>query len=101
MKYLLAQNFAAPSMMTPSVSSSIKSYEKEMKSPLNNSNIMIDPRICRGNTYTRTVLTDDQRRNRDVYEREQTSKRRLLERKSLRVSSVLQSWDKNKSSASS
>jgi predicted DNA binding protein len=97
MKYLRAQNFAAPSMMT----GSIKSYEKVMKSPLNNSNIMIDPRICRGNTYTRTVLTDDQRRNRDVYEREQTSKRRLLERKSLRVSSVLQSWDKNKSSASS
>jgi hypothetical protein len=81
MKYLRAQNFAAPSIIPPT---NIINYDEDMT--IRTNNIMTDPRICRGNTHAKATLTEDQRRNRHVYEREQASRRKLLERRSERVS---------------
>lgn len=39
-------------------------------------NIMFDQRVCRGNTYAKPVITEDQRRNRHCFERHQLAYKR-------------------------
>jgi len=75
--YLRAQNFAAPSIKQ----TNYYPINHDENIPCRTNNIMFDNRVCRGNTYSNPVITEDQSRNQRVYEREQSARRRLLERR--------------------
>lgn len=70
--YLRAQTFEAPSIKHTKVQFTIKSDEDKAC----RTNIMFDNRVCRGNTYSNPVITEDQKRNQRVYEREQAARLR-------------------------
>jgi hypothetical protein len=94
--YLRAQNFAAPSINHDNERNEIsttKHKKSSLSSSINNNdimirtnNIMFDSRVCRGNTYATPVLTEDQRRNKSVYERMQRVRRSSIEKRNLEVS---------------
>uniref|UniRef100_A0A7S4M6F5 Uncharacterized protein n=1 Tax=Odontella aurita TaxID=265563 RepID=A0A7S4M6F5_9STRA len=70
-----ARNFPPPAL-APKLKGS--KYGREDKLNLNcedvlicTNNIMFDSRVVRGNTYASPVITEDQRRNREAYERKQ------------------------------
>jgi len=83
--YLRAQNFSLPSLHNDNNNKlKYKSFHNHDKNFTNDdvlictNNIMFDSRVCRGNTYATPVLTEDQRRNKSVYERIQKSRRLSL-----------------------
>jgi hypothetical protein len=82
--YLRAQNFEAPSINQTNIQSVPRSDEGKLGIP---KNIMFDNRVCRGNTYSNPVITEDERRNQRVFETEQSIKfrhRELLRKKRVR-----------------
>ena len=83
--YLRAQNFSLPSLHNDNNNKlKYKSFHNHDRNFTNDdvliytNNIMFDSRVCRGNTYATPVLTEDQRRNKSVYERIQKSRRLSL-----------------------
>ena len=79
--YLRAQNFEAPSIKVAK-NQSKKSHEgKNCRT-----NIMFDNHVCRGNTYSNPIITEDQKRNQGVYERERLARLHIAKiRKNLQV----------------
>ena len=77
MNALRAQNFAAPSVKPTTINYS-NVHEESISCRTNN--IMFDSRVVRGNTYSNPVMTEDQKRNRIVFEREQVARIKYLER---------------------
>ncbi len=82
--YLAAQNFVAPSVNENEI------HQKSFRQDDNNeilcaNNIMFDSRVCRGNTYATPVLTEDQRRHHEFYERTQKARRSLIQKRKKEV----------------
>ena len=86
--YLRAQNFAAPSVNENDLKYNSFGYNDDSMNNENTcftNNIMFNSRVCRGNTFSTPVLTEEQRRNRNVYERTQLARRSSLERRKKEV----------------
>ena len=83
--YLRAQNFAAPTVKP--ITNPLH-YSVDGSQSCRTNNIMFDARVCRGNTHANPVISEDQMRNREVYERTQNARRKLLERRRREVGLV-------------
>ena len=77
--YLQAQTFEAPSIKQTQIKK-IQSSKDEEEDSLNfRTNIMFDNRVCRGNTYSNPVITENQKRNLSLlreFARQRTRRRR-------------------------
>ncbi|GFH57042.1 hypothetical protein CTEN210_13518 [Chaetoceros tenuissimus] len=71
MEYIPLKNFSVPQ-----ITNTHRSHPQDISK---NTWIHTDPRICRGSVYAKPVITEDQERARLRLERDQRSRRRVLE----------------------
>ena len=77
--YLQAQIFEAPSIKQTQIKKFQSSKDEEEDSLNFRTNIMFDNRVCRGNTYSNPVITENQKRNLSLlreFARQRTRRRR-------------------------
>lgn len=79
MEYIPLKNFSVPQITNTNRTSLQQDISK-------NTWIHTDPRICRGSVYAKPVITEDQERARLRLERDQRSRRRVLEARVYNVS---------------